>query len=84
MNRKKKEYPDLTKRPLTFLETAYLADNLEDIERMREQQRKYEQQHKYDPNAPMSFLGKLIAGVLILAFGYVGLSLLYAVISLLF
>lgn len=74
---------DLTKRPLSFTEAAFLADNLETIEHFRELQRKADQQMSYDSNAPLSFGGKVLAAILALIFLYAFGSIAYAVIDVL-
>lgn len=84
MDCKDKRKPDLTRRPLSFTEAAFLADNLETIERHRELQRKAEERAAYDTHAPLSFGGKVFMAILALIFLYAAGSLAWAVIGVLF
>ena len=75
---------DLAKRPLSFTEAAFLADNLETIEYYRDLQRNSRKQSAYKPNAQISLVGKIVLAIVWLALFYGFGGLLYAVVSALF
>lgn len=83
MNTKKDRQTDLTKRPLSFTEAAFLADNLETIEYHRALQQRSRAQAQNNPNVQPSFVGKLVLAVIWLALlyglGSVVLAVLFAV-----
>ena len=72
------------KRPLSFTEAAFLADNLETIEYYRDLQRNSRKQSAYKPNAQISLVGKIVLAIVWLALFYGFGGLLYAVVSALF
>lgn len=75
---------DLTKRPLSFTEAVFLADNLETVEYYRTLQRSSQKQSVYKPNARISLVGKIVLAIVWLALLYGFGGLLYAVASVLF
>ena len=79
---------NLTKRPLSFTEAAFLAHNLETIEHMRNQQDKANKEaaKKAAENAdkPLSLGGKIISCLIILPLLYGAGSIVFAVLSVVF